>query len=324
MEFYSTLAPIIFSEDLTKVPDFLVEHKLLADSANCPNCKEPMVLRGRPKEDTSDGYGWCCINQRCSKLHAYHSIRTGSFFYKSRLPLAKWVYFFYLWAQETDQEGSWIDWCIRKDSCPSFPVLQRCLQHKTTAYPKLGGPGVILQIDESLFCHKANDNRGRRASKEQWVFGIADTSYKPAITYMEVVQKHDADTLLPIIERIACPGSIIHSDQWRVYHSIHQRLQLDHGTVNHSLNFVDPETGVHTQAIESYWAKAKQKFKTMKGVSADALPTYLDGRMWRDRPQKQHLKISAHIAEQYKKSDILTIQSDILLQCDFRTCTCIC
>jgi hypothetical protein len=46
-------------------------------------------------------------------------------------------------------------------------------------------------------------------------------------------------------------------------------------------NFVDPETGVHTQAIESYWAKAKQKFKTMKGVSADALPTYLDGRMWR-------------------------------------------
>ena len=121
---------------------------------------------------------------------------------------------------------------------------------------------------------------------------------------MEVVQKHDADTLLPIIERIACPGSIIHSDQWRVYHSIHQRLQLDHGTVNHSLNFVDPETGVHTQAIESYWAKAKQKFKTMKGVSADALPTYLDGRMWRDRPQKQHLKISAHIAEQYKKSVI--------------------
>lgn len=130
--------------------------------------------------------------------------------------------------------------------------------------PQLGRPGVILQIDESLFCYKAKYNRGRRASKEQWVFGIADTSHKPAITYMEVVQKHDADTLLPIIERIACPGSIIHSDQWRAYHSIYQRIQLDHGTVNHSL---DPETGVHTQAIESYKVKAIQKFKTMKGVS---------------------------------------------------------
>ena len=164
---------------------------------------------------------------------------------------------------------------------------------------------MILQIDESLFCHKANDNRGRRASKEQWVFGIADTSYKPAITYMEVVQKHDADTLLPIIERIARPGSIIHSDQWRAYHSIYQRLQLDHGTVNHSL---DPETGVHTQAIESYKVKAIQKFKTMKGVSADALPTYLDERMWRDRfgktTEAAFKNFCAHIAEQYKKSVI--------------------
>ena len=171
-----------------------------------------------------------------------------------------------------------------------------------------GGPGVILQIDESLFCHKARYNRGRRASKEQWVFGIADTSHKPAITYIEIVQKRDADTLITIIERIARPGSIIHSDQWRVYHSIHQRLQLDHGTVNHSLNFVDPETGVHTQAIESYWAKAKPKFKTRKGVSVDALSTYLDERMWRDRfgktTEAAFKNLCAHIAEQYKKSMI--------------------
>jgi hypothetical protein len=49
------------------------------------------------------------------------------------------------------------------------------------------------------------------------------------------------------------------------------RLQLSHGTVNHSLNFVDPATGIHTQAIESYWAKAKQKFKEMKGIFVDGI-----------------------------------------------------
>jgi hypothetical protein len=66
---------------------------------------------------------------------------------------------------------------------------------------ELGGPGVIVQIDESLFNHKSKYNRGRRASKEQWVFGLADTSSKPAITYMEPVDKRDAATLLPMVMR---------------------------------------------------------------------------------------------------------------------------
>jgi hypothetical protein len=61
-----------------------------------------------------------------------------------------------------------------------------------TAPSKTVFTGVIVQIDESLFNHKSKYNRGRRASKEQWVFGLADTSSKPAITYMETVNKRDA------------------------------------------------------------------------------------------------------------------------------------
>jgi hypothetical protein len=49
--------------------------------------------------------------------------------------------------------------------------------------------GVIVQIDESLFNHKSNYNRGRRASKGQWVFGLADTSSKPAITTWKLLTK---------------------------------------------------------------------------------------------------------------------------------------
>jgi hypothetical protein len=48
----------------------------------------------------------------------------------------------------------------------------------------------------SLFNHKSKYNRGRRASKEQWVFGLADTSSKPAITYMETVDKRGVDSSL--------------------------------------------------------------------------------------------------------------------------------
>ena len=56
-----------------------------------------------------------------------------------------------------------------------------------------------------------------------------------------------------------------------------------HNTVNHSLNFVDPVSGTHTQNVESYWSRAKQKIKRMKGCHAEQLPSYLDEFMWRER-----------------------------------------
>ena len=76
----------------------------------------------------------------------------------------------------------------------------------------------------------------------------------------------------------------VYSDEWWAYSQIQEKLGFQYQTVN-SVNFVDPATWVHTctQAIESYWANAKYKFKAMKGVSANSLPSYLDERMWRDR-----------------------------------------
>jgi hypothetical protein len=71
------------------------------------------------------------------------------------------------------------------------------------------------------------------------------------------------------------PGSIVYSDEWRAYWQIQPKLGLQHETVNHSVNFVDPSTGVHTQNIESYWAKTKYKFKVMKGARSDTLTILL-------------------------------------------------
>ena len=56
-----------------------------------------------------------------------------------------------------------------------------------------------------------------------------------------------------------------------------------HWTVNHSIEFVNLTTGIHTQNVESYWNRVKTKFKRMKGVQDTMLSSYLDEFMWRER-----------------------------------------
>ena len=137
-----------------------------------------------------------------------------------------------------------------------------------------------------------------------WVFGMVDTSTTPSLGYMEIVPDRTAGTLLPIIQDHTLPGTIIHSDEWRAYSRVSNVPTVSsHQTVNHSLNFVDPSTGVHTQNIESYWARTKRKFKRMKGVAEEQLPSYLDEFMWRERygrtAREAYNNIITHIAEFY-------------------------
>ena len=116
---------------------------------------------------------------------------------------------------------------------------------------------------------------------------MVDTSQTPGVGYMEIVSTRDAATLLPIIQSHTAPGTIIHSDQWRAYNSVNTIPAVaSHRIINHSLHFVDPATGVHTQTVESYWNRVKTKLKRMKGCDGNQLPSYLDEFMWRERHGK--------------------------------------
>ena len=88
---------------------------------------------------------------------------------------------------------------------------------------------------------------------------------------------------MPILQRHLRDRTTVHNDQWAAYNCVQQLQPVNlHNTVNHSLDFVDPATGVHTQNVESYWNRVRGKFKRMKGVHEDMLPSYLDEFMWRE------------------------------------------
>ena len=113
---------------------------------------------------------------------------------------------------------------------------------------------------------------------------MVDVSHSPALGYMQIVARRYAATLLPIIQQHVGPGTIIHSDQWRAYSRVASLPNV--ATVNHSVEFVDSTTGVHTENVESYWNRVKIKLKRMRGCHELELSGYLDEFMWRERHGK--------------------------------------
>jgi transposase-like protein len=126
----------------------------------------------------------------------------------------------------------------------------------------IGGQGVVVEIDESKF-GKRKYHKGRHVER-QWVFGgIARESKR---CFFATVDDRSQRTLLQIIKDNIKPGTTIISDYWKAYQCLDQE-GFEHLKVNHSLNFVDPDSGAHTNTIESTWRALKKslpKYGTVK------------------------------------------------------------
>ena len=127
-------------------------------------------------------------------------------------------------------------------------MLHWLLSHQSP----IGGVGKVVEIDESKF-GKRLYNVGR-VVRGQWVFGgiCRETREFFAIP----VPKRDSATLLEAIRQHILPGTTVISDCWRAYNCLSDE-GYRHMTVNHSINFVDPVTGAHTNTIERKWRDLK-------------------------------------------------------------------
>jgi len=102
---------------------------------------------------------------------------------------------------------------------------------------------------------KEKNNKGRIIDG-QWVFGGLCRETKE---YFAVeVEKRDSQTLLQIIKEKIHEQSVIISDCWKAYDCL-QDEGFKHLKVNHKYNFVDPDTGAHTNTVERNWRTLKEK-----------------------------------------------------------------
>jgi transposase-like protein len=141
----------------------------------------------------------------------------------------------------------------------------------------IGGPGVIVEIDESKIS-KRKYNRGHRVEGAWVVGGVEHTPQRKV--FLVSVQNRSRNTLENIIRRHVAAGSIIRTDLWRGYGFLDEDLTYEHQSVNHSLYLRDPNTGVHTNTIEGTWSGLKRNIQ-MRYRTNSAIDKHLVEFIWR-------------------------------------------
>ena len=120
-----------------------------------------------------------------------------------------------------------------------------------------------MEIDETVLT-KPKYHKGKSEADDQWFFGGIERG--TGRCFIVPVARRDKDTLLPIIQKYICPGATIVSDCWASSMELTNCLSSTPITELITVEFVDSDTGQHTNTIESTWQKFKSGHKKRFGT----------------------------------------------------------
>ncbi|CAH4034364.1 unnamed protein product [Pieris brassicae] len=246
---------------------FAEENELVHSQKQCRTHRVPMKIA----KSANKSFGsWCCSKESC-KGKTKVPRNKGTFFENIKMDLVHLFYLLYAYSQkwsyytaihedpykENRQQcisratiNDWYNYCRE-----TIVIYQR---DKIQILAKIGGPGKIVQINESRF-GKRKYNRGRLI-EGNWVIGMIED--KSGDLRLEVCSDNiqSAEVLVPLIQKHVEIGTTIHINFWKVYDCLSQ-----HGYIHKKVNQSDPdhpcvaEDGAYL--YESLWRRNNIKYK---------------------------------------------------------------
>ena len=253
----------------------------------CPECKaeKPYYIKTQKR--------WKCRNCRIQ-----FSVKRGSIFEDSPIPLTKWLPVLWLLVNCKNGISSYeVAKAVGVTQKSAWFMLHRLrLVLKAELYnTKLGGnEGGEVEVDESFVGGKLRNMHRSRAMKlakvkqelgsenrihhenKTAVIGILDRESR--LVRAKVVADVKRETLQKEILKNVKYGSRVYTDQAVAYDTLHRRYI--HDTVNHADTYVKGQ--VHTNGLENFWSLMKRNLSgTYVAVEPFHLDRYLDEQVFR-------------------------------------------
>ncbi|KAG0434470.1 hypothetical protein DMUE_5170 [Dictyocoela muelleri] len=149
----------------------------------------------------------------------------------------------------------------------------------------LGGPGRIVEVDESVICRKGvirNPTSTDDDKPETTIIlgGIDNTDARNF--FVKRIKKREIDTLTGAMNRLIGVGSCLHTDGHPSYPGVALNLSLQHKVVIHSDGFKALD-GTHTNNIEGFWGGLKSCMRKEHGVKRDNIDIWLEEYTFKKR-----------------------------------------
>ena len=224
-----------------------LESRLWPKGVRCPVCGlgERITVR-------EEGF------YRCNQCKEDFTVRTGTIFERSHVPLHKWLYAMYLLVTSRKGVSSLqLSKEIGITQKSAWFVLQRLREACGSKVEALRG---IVEVDETYVGGKeANKHESRKLKAGRGAVGkaaVLGMRERGGRTVALPVEDVDTANLHRAIHTHVEPGATLHTDEARAYSGL-VGLFFNHATVNHSAGEYVRD-GVTTNGIESVWAVMKR------------------------------------------------------------------
>ena len=254
--------------------EFLREKNILHKEMYC--CNEICSLMGDTYGSTDKQIFACKIcYKRCS-------IRKNSFFSKSKLSLQVLLtilYYFSVGCSVSECSKIVVGTASKKSIIQWFNYFRDIMTTHLATNPVTFSRNCTINVDETAVGGCRNYQRGRIPRVEpRWLFGLVCSEHHKV--YCEFIQDKSHQSIIPLITRHVEHGATIPSDGANVYKCL-RNMNYTYDFVVHEREFVNPNTGTHTNYIENFWANLKMHLKSIRGSQREMLDGHVDEFIYR-------------------------------------------